>query len=111
MTGWDPRGVGKTFPRADCFESPEADYEFWNRTIPRAGIEARGKFDSDQDLIDYFSQVDPVDMLLKQLGQKCLDYSPDTLQYVGTVATVRDMVELHDYLEGSDKKLNFWGLS
>jgi hypothetical protein len=52
-----------------------------------------------------------MDTLLKELGRRCLEYSPDTFQYIGTAAVVRDMIALHDVLEGSDKPLNFWGVS
>jgi hypothetical protein len=111
IAGWDPRGVGITYPRADCFESEEQEHEFWRGTILGDGIEARGQFEDDQDLRDYYKQVPKVDGLLVDLGKKCLDYSPDTLRYVGTAATVRDMVALHDHLERSDKLLNYWGIS
>jgi hypothetical protein len=52
-----------------------------------------------------------VDALLDELGQRCIQYSPDTFQYIGTAAAVRDMVAMHDILEGSTKPINFWGLS
>jgi hypothetical protein len=48
-----------------------------------------------------------MDALLKKLGQRCLEYSPDTFQYIGTAVVVRDTIALHNTLEGSDKPLNF----
>lgn len=80
-------------------------------TIPRAGLEARGNFTDPDDLKAFYAQVPEVDKLLTELEQKCLEYSPDTFQYVGTAATVRDMVALHDYMEGPDKALDYWGIS
>lgn len=109
--GWDPRGVGLTHPRADCFKNAGEEDAFWKGTIPRAGLEARGNFTDPADLEAFYAQVPEVDNLLKELGERCLAYSPDTFPYVGSAATVRDMVALHDYLEGSDKPIDYWGFS
>ncbi|KAG8744376.1 hypothetical protein FRC10_010263 [Ceratobasidium sp. 414] len=111
LVSWDPRGVGFTHPRADCFATGTEENAFWEGTIPRAGLEARGNFTDPADLKAFYDQVPEVDTLLKDLGQKCLAYSPDTFQYVGSAATVRDLVALHDYLEGSDKPIDYWGFS
>jgi len=100
-----------THPRADCFATGTEENNFWEGTIPRAGLQARGNFTDQADLNAFYAQVPEVDQLLKELGEKCVAYSPDTYQYVGTAAVVRDMVALNDYLEGPDKPVNFWGLS
>jgi hypothetical protein len=109
--GWDPRGVGMTHPRADCFASGADEGAFWEGTIPAAGLEARGNFTDPADLEAFYAQVPEVDGLLHDLGLKCVAYSPDTFQYLGTAATVRDMVALHDYLVGPDKPVDYWGFS
>lgn len=111
VSGWDPRGVGESRPRADCFATAKDEWTFWNGTIPRAGLEARVGFAGQDDLDAFYGQVDYVDELLEQLGKRCIDYSPDTFQYIGTAATVRDMVAMHDILEGPDKPVDFWGMS
>lgn len=110
-TGWDPRGVGSTVPRADCFKTGTEENSFWEGTIPRAGLEARGNFTDPIDLEEFYDQVDEVDALLKELGERCVAYSPDTFQYIGSAAAVRDMVAIHDILEGPDKPIDYWGLS
>jgi hypothetical protein len=109
--GWDPRGVGLTHPRADCFKTGTEESAFWEGTIPNAGLEARGNFTDQADLDAFYAQVPEVDKLLQELGQRCLEYSPDTFQYVGTAAAARDMVALHDYLESPDTPVNYWGFS
>ncbi|KAG9092827.1 hypothetical protein FS749_015411 [Ceratobasidium sp. UAMH 11750] len=111
LVSWDPRGVGYTRPRADCFATGTEENAFWEGTIPRAGLEARGNFTDPGDLKAFYDQVPEVDSLLHDLGQKCLAYSPDTFQYVGSAATVRDLVALHDYMEGTDKPIDYWGFS
>ncbi|KAG8725890.1 hypothetical protein FRC12_023913 [Ceratobasidium sp. 428] len=121
IVSWDPRGVGsrvargpnvgQTSLRADCFDTGSEENDFWKGTIPRAGFEARGNFTDARDLKIFFDQVKSVDERLQALGVKCLEYSKDTFPYIGTTATVKDMVALHDALEGSDKPVNFWGFS
>ncbi|KAL5637297.1 hypothetical protein ACGC1H_001066 [Rhizoctonia solani] len=111
IISWDPRGIGLTIPRADCFKTGTEENAFWEGTIPRAGLEARGNFTDQRDLDAFYEQVDEVDLLLEELGKRCIAYSPNTFQYIGTTATVRDMVAMHDALEGPDKPIDYWGLS
>ncbi|KAF8699096.1 MEROPS serine peptidase family S33, partial [Rhizoctonia solani] len=111
IVSWDPRGIGETVPRADCFATGTEENLFWEGTIPRAGLEARGNFTDQVDIDAFYDQVDEVDVLLEELGKQCVAYSPDTFQYIGTAATVRDMIAMHDVLEGSDKPVDFWGFS
>ncbi|KAG8740786.1 hypothetical protein FRC10_003895 [Ceratobasidium sp. 414] len=111
VVSWDPRGIGMTVPRADCFATGTEENAFWEGTIPRAGLEARGNFTEKRDLDEFYAQAPEVDQLLEELGQKCLAYSPDTFQYVGSAAAVRDMLAMHDILEGPDKPVDYWGLS
>ncbi|KAF8738369.1 MEROPS serine peptidase family S33, partial [Rhizoctonia solani] len=111
VVSWDPRGVGLTVPRADCFKTGTEENAFWEGTIPRAGLEARGNFTDQRDLDAFYEQEDEVDVLLEELGKRCVAYSPDTFQYIGTAAAARDMVAMHDVLEGSNKPVDYWGLS
>ncbi|KAG9123371.1 hypothetical protein FRC07_015029, partial [Ceratobasidium sp. 392] len=121
LVSWDPRGVGsriargpnigQTEPRADCFNTGSEENDFWKNTIPRTGLETHSNFTTAADLRAFYAQVPEVDTLLQKLGDKCLNYTPNAFQYVGTTATVRDMVALHDSLEGPRKPLNFWGFS
>lgn len=111
IVSWDPRGVGSTIPRAECFKDAEEFATFWEGTIPLTGLEARGNLTDQRDLDEFYAQVGEVDTLLGEYGKRCIDYSPGTFQYIGTTAVVRDMVALHDLLEGQDKLINYWGIS
>ncbi|GAB1520528.1 hypothetical protein RhiTH_003606 [Rhizoctonia solani] len=111
IVSWDPRGVGQTIPRAACFETPAEEDAFWKGSIINAGPEVRGNFTSQTDLDAFYSKLDESDALLQRLGEKCIAYSPNTFQYIGTAATVRDMVAMHDALEGPGKKIDFLGIS
>jgi hypothetical protein len=103
--------VGDTVPRADCFKTGTEENNFWKNTIASSGLEARGNFTDERDLDAFYSQVDEIDALLKELGHLCVEYSPDTFKYIGTAGGVRDMIAIHEVLEGKDKPVNFWGIS
>ncbi|CAE6440248.1 unnamed protein product [Rhizoctonia solani] len=115
LVSWDPRGVGLTVPRTACFQTKAEELAFWNGSVIHtesgSGPEVRGNFTSQTDLDAFYEKVDEADALLQRIGEQCIAYSPDTFQYVGTAATVRDMVAMHDILEGPDKPINFWGMS
>ncbi|QRV92028.1 Abhydrolase domain-containing protein [Ceratobasidium sp. AG-Ba] len=112
LVSWDPRGVGNSVPLAECFANASEEEAFWKDTIPRTGLEARSNFTHDPaDLQAFYGQVAEVDRVLTDFGKKCVEYSPNTFQYLGSVAAVRDMIALHDLLEGADKPLNYWGFS
>ncbi|CAE6477527.1 unnamed protein product [Rhizoctonia solani] len=111
LVSWDPRGVGESLPRAECFKTGAEEQAFWNGTIASSGLEARGNFTDKRDLDAFYDQVDEIDTLLTDLGRRCIAYSPDTFEYIGSAAAVRDMVAIHDILEGPDKPIDFWGVS
>ncbi|KAG8736013.1 hypothetical protein FRC10_009886 [Ceratobasidium sp. 414] len=111
VVSWDPRGIGLTRPKVGCFQTGEQEFNFWNNTIPFTGIEAKGNFTDPGDLNAFYDQVPQVDVLLKKIGEQCIATSPNTYQYIGSAAAVRDMLALNDYLEGPNKTVDFWGLS
>ncbi|CAE7136267.1 unnamed protein product [Rhizoctonia solani] len=110
IISWDPRGVGGTIPKVQCFESGTEEAKLWNGSIRRAPLEVRTDFRNATVRDEFYSHVDEVESVLIKFGKQCNAQSKDMLKYVGTAATVRDMVALHDYLEG-DKPINYWGIS
>ncbi|KAG8723385.1 hypothetical protein FRC11_002456, partial [Ceratobasidium sp. 423] len=111
LVSWDPRGVGKSTPHTRCFATIEEQTTFWNGSFVPTGVEARGNFTRQADLDAFYEQVDVVDDILIRFGKQCVEYNPNALQYIGTAATVRDMVAMNDVLEGPDKAINYWGIS
>ncbi|CAE6427851.1 unnamed protein product [Rhizoctonia solani] len=111
IPGWDPRGVGKSTPHTRCFGTFEEQTAFWNGSFIQTGVEAKGEFTSQADLDLFYGQVGEVDDLLTRFGKQCLEYNPNALQYIGTAATVRDIVAIHDVIEGPGKAINYWGIS
>lgn len=111
ILSWDPRGVGLTVPRATCFDNTTEESAFWRGTIAGDGMEVKGNFSNQRDLDVLYAQANELDELLKEMGERCLAHSPNTFQYIGSAAAVRDMVAMHDILEGPNKLVDYWGLS
>ena len=70
-----------------------------------------GKFDN-QDLQELYSQVNPTEQKFKDFTNHCQNGPAGPyLKYLGTSSTVRDLVSLGDAIVGSDKPIDFWGIS
>ncbi|CAE6452524.1 unnamed protein product [Rhizoctonia solani] len=113
LISWDPRGVSASQPQAHCFNSASEEREFWANTVLHPGPEAPGNFWAQQDITEFLELAQPADQVLLDLRAKCMkrqENLPETLSYVGTVATVKDMLAIHEAHEGTEK-LNFWGFS
>ncbi|KAG8682389.1 hypothetical protein FRC11_014946 [Ceratobasidium sp. 423] len=93
IVSWDPRRVGHTVPRADCF-----------KTRTEKKLSERGKLYRSTRPGRILRASGWVDVLLDELA-----YSPDTFRYIGTAAGVRDLVDMHDVLEGLANPLTTGG--
>ncbi|KAG9085836.1 hypothetical protein FRC06_003432 [Ceratobasidium sp. 370] len=56
LVSWDPRGVGLSERQPGCPTTPTEENAFWNGSIARAGIEARGDFTDQADLDAFYAQ-------------------------------------------------------
>ncbi|KAI0350508.1 alpha/beta-hydrolase [Trametes cingulata] len=114
IISWDPRGVGPLTIPGDifCFDSvPEFD-AFWNGTIELSGIEMTGNFTDPDDIQALLSQANIMQKKYEEFGRRCLQHPTGKyLKYVGTAATVRDMVALADALDGPGSPVNYAGVS
>jgi hypothetical protein len=74
--------------------------------------DVRGNFTDPYDIKDFYDNMGKFENNILDLGERCSNVSTGQhVEYVGTVATVRDMVALADVLEGSDELINYWGFS
>ncbi|TBU61574.1 alpha/beta-hydrolase [Dichomitus squalens] len=113
FVSWDPRGVGPyTYP-GNVYCIPDDEYaSFWNGTIESTGIHQIGNFTNQTDIQALYSQAPVLDQKWKELGDRCLSGpNATTLGYIGTAATVRDLVGLADAIVGPNSPINYWGLS
>jgi hypothetical protein len=80
-------------------------------TLAPQGIETTARFSDPQVLSDFMALEPFYDAWYTKFGQACLTRHGDSLKYVGTAATVRDMVAIADIVDGPDKPINYWGFS
>ncbi|KAI0350500.1 alpha/beta-hydrolase [Trametes cingulata] len=114
IVSWDPRGVGPLTIPGDvfCFDSVEEFDTFWSGTIELSGIEMTGNFTDPEDIEALLSQAPIMQEKLEGLGRRCLEQPIGKyLTYVGTAATVRDIVALADALDGPGSPVNYAGAS
>ncbi|KAI8974213.1 TAP-like protein-domain-containing protein [Trametes punicea] len=114
IVSWDPRGVGPLTVPGDiyCFDSSEEYNTFWNGTIELTGIEMTGNFTDPDDINALLSQAPIMQKKYEDLGERCLQHPTGKyLRYLGTAATVRDMVALADALDGPGAPVNYAGIS
>lgn len=78
----------------------------------------RGNFTDKTEIDEFYALVEPTEERFKKLKEQCDTKGTGAyMPYVGTVATIRDIVAMNDFFEGtySDKSgesdINFWGFS
>ncbi|KAF8750769.1 MEROPS serine peptidase family S33 [Rhizoctonia solani] len=68
IVSWDPRGVGSTVPRVDCFESRAEEKKFWNGSIRGSdSLEVRTDLRNTTARDEFYSHLDEVDEILIKL--------------------------------------------
>ncbi|KAF8307596.1 hypothetical protein DL93DRAFT_2171613 [Clavulina sp. PMI_390] len=118
VVSWDPRGVGYTSLLIDCYAdaAEQAEYIGNGTIMANAGPEAFNNFTNpvthqDPDEIRFWSQLNVTDTSITRIGQLCLSKNGDNLKYVGTVATVKDILAMADALVGVGSKVDYYGIS
>lgn len=90
VVSWDPRGVGRSNPMADCTMTPEM-------TVPDTGP------------VDWDAVYSQLRETAAQTTDQCMRLYPDHYPYVGTNQVVRDLDSLREAV--GDSRLTFWGAS
>lgn len=109
MLGFDPRGIGATEPRVECFPST-LDYELF-----KAGSVLERGFDIPKDPFSDEGRQHLLDQHRQLLSMqeteytKCAETMGDELRYMSTTSVVRDIEEMSRVLEGPDAPINFFG--
>ncbi|KAM0326999.1 hypothetical protein ACHAQA_006120 [Verticillium albo-atrum] len=97
IISFDPRGVGASIPRHQCWETPEQE-KSWNLQDP-------GVFDSYPGIIsDLYVRA----IAYSQACERAMEGS-GLLEHSGSVAAARDLLEIVN--QGSHENLKYWGFS
>ncbi|SJX62106.1 uncharacterized protein SRS1_12955 [Sporisorium reilianum f. sp. reilianum] len=103
IVSFDPRGVGRTFPRMDCWNNTEKSF------VHRIEAGSFGALYSHPGALD--SEIGSQVASSTLLSELCADdpFVSEHGKYVGTTAVARDMQLLHRFF--GDKRINYWGFS
>ncbi|KAJ7923407.1 hypothetical protein B0H13DRAFT_2316597 [Mycena leptocephala] len=111
LLGFDPRGVNKTLPQVQCFDTA-MDYNlFVANTVLQQGFTVS----SSSNLSDPAIEAQLVEQsreflaLKKSQAELCAKKMGDELRYMGTATVVRDMDFMAKIFDGKDAKINYWG--
>ncbi|EIW56310.1 alpha/beta-hydrolase [Trametes versicolor FP-101664 SS1] len=114
IVSWDTRGVGTLTIPGDivCFDNVTDYNTFWNGTIELDGIEYTGNFTDPADTKALLAQATVMGRKYAELGKRCQQHPTGKyMKYIGTAATVRDMIALADALDGPGSPVNYAGIS
>ncbi|KAG8933401.1 hypothetical protein FRC02_011936 [Tulasnella sp. 418] len=116
IVSWDPRGVGMTTPAINCFDA-QGDYSedlvAVNSQIYLSDntLNARSNGPDQMDINTFLGNATNIEGYMQAIIQKCVEKNQDNLKFVGTVATVKDLVALADVIEGPGNPIRYWGFS
>ncbi|KAI0786684.1 TAP-like protein-domain-containing protein [Abortiporus biennis] len=109
IIGFDPRGIGETEPRTQCFEQ-DFDYtDFTHNTILERGYDISSNLSASEFHSIVIRQQIEADALLQTQVALCAQRMGDELRYMGTSTVVRDVEFITKTLEGEDALINFYG--
>ncbi|KAJ6452643.1 hypothetical protein C8R45DRAFT_916074 [Mycena sanguinolenta] len=113
LLGFDPRGINKTEPQVQCFNSA-SDFDFHiANTVLQQGFNVM----SSRNLSDPAIEAHLVEQsrqflaLKKTQAELCAQSMGDELRYMGTATVVRDMDFISKLFDGEDGKIHYWGMS
>ncbi|KAG8934454.1 hypothetical protein FRC02_009922 [Tulasnella sp. 418] len=116
IISWDPRGVGLSSPSINCFRASEntsftQDLTNYYTDLLYRTLQAPSSGPNQADIDRLLNNATQIEGLLKSVFQTCIDNNGDEMKYIGTVATVRDLVALADTIDGPGSSINYWGFS
>ncbi|KAI0772752.1 TAP-like protein-domain-containing protein [Trametes elegans] len=111
MIGFDPRGIGETEPRTQCFPNPEAHNAFIANTVLERGYDVGPNLTDPLTRKHLIAQQRDVDALWNTQFEICAQVMGDKLKYMGTSTVARDIDFIASLLDGEDALINYYGLS
>ncbi|KAF8594742.1 hypothetical protein BDV93DRAFT_529113 [Ceratobasidium sp. AG-I] len=125
IVGFDPRGIGATTPKVQCFDSQAAMDQFYRNTVFELGYtqppntvisssnsDPNMRFAQQRAFDDIVSQQRQALALFETQAKLCAKNMPNggaDLNYMGTASVVRDIAFMTDLLDGHGANINYWG--
>ncbi|KAF7533020.1 hypothetical protein G7054_g7466 [Neopestalotiopsis clavispora] len=99
IVSWDPRGVGASVPRIDCWGSSRKRHDW--------AMQMSGVVDSHPGML--FDALAQFDALSRQCETYMNATTPGLLSHISTASHARDMLEISEQM--GYRKLKYWGVS
>lgn len=111
ILGFDPRGIGSTRPRVECFNST-LDYELFKAgTVLERGFDVPADPYSTEGRLHLLEQHRQLLALQQAEFEKCRDSMGDEIRHMGTATVVRDIERMSHVLDGPEAKISYFGTS
>lgn len=120
---WDVRGMQGEAESGDfhtipaplsCFSNSREEGQFWWGMMTRhldTPWNNSTDFHERGDMTLYIDRYEALAEYPRRCHSMQQSVHPDILRYMGTAASVRDLIALADYLQGPGTPVNFWGIS
>ncbi|KAF8314505.1 alpha/beta-hydrolase [Clavulina sp. PMI_390] len=108
IVSWDPRGVGDSSPRLDCFPDKLAQDIF---NLEHGGGFQVGNLSTMAAQESFRAQLYKFHAVNRLGAELCEERAGEFLEYLGTTAVVRDLEYFSSVLEGKETPVNYAGFS
>ncbi|KAJ6510959.1 hypothetical protein C8R45DRAFT_965744 [Mycena sanguinolenta] len=111
LLGFDPRGINKTEPQVQCFDSAlDFDFHVANTVLQQGFTVMSSRNLSDPAIEAHLVEQSRQFLVLKKTqAELCANNMGDELRYMGTATVVRDMDFMSKLFDGEDGKIHYWG--
>ncbi|OCH85906.1 hypothetical protein OBBRIDRAFT_797713 [Obba rivulosa] len=109
IVGFDPRGIGETLPKTQCFPSRDAQRAFKSHTVLERGYDVGPNLTDPSNREHLIRLQREADALYKVQFEICKQKMGELLRYMGTSTVARDVDFISNALEGEDALINFHG--
>ncbi|KAK9426331.1 putative TAP-like protein-domain-containing protein [Seiridium unicorne] len=99
IVSWDPRGVGASVPRIDCWGSSQKRHDW--------GMQMSGVVDSHPGML--FDALAQFDAMSRQCETHMNATTPSLLSHISTASHTRDMLEISEKM--GFRTVKYWGVS
>lgn len=112
LIGFDPRGIGETRPKTQCFSHPQDYTLFTANTVFERSFEVPNPFNLSHATRESLVEQNRQYLALKEAqAELCAKNMGDELKFMGSANVVRDMDFMTRLFDGEGAKINYFGAS
>ncbi|KLO10589.1 hypothetical protein SCHPADRAFT_510397 [Schizopora paradoxa] len=109
IVGFDPRGIGETLPKVQCFPHPIDQHIFRANTVFEQGFSVSSNLSDPRTREHLIEQQRQFLAMKKTQAELCGQRMSEALPYMGTATVVRDLFLMTSMLDDHHALINYWG--